>query len=74
MRKDNYYTQEEIADKLNINVKSVSRWENGKNLPDHSVIVEICKIFNISLNEFYKGNTIKIKQLLLYYLLLEYIN
>lgn len=72
LRNENNYTQDEIAEILNVNVKSVSRWENGKNLPDHSVIVEICKIFNISLNEFYKGNTIKIKQLLLFYLVISF--
>ena len=51
LRKENNYTQEEIAEKLNVNVKSISRWETGKNLPDHSIIVEICKMFNISINE-----------------------
>lgn len=76
LRKENNYTQDEIAEKLNVNVKSVSRWENGKNLPDHSVIVEICKIYNISINEFYNGNkikkTAKIKQLLLFYLVVSF--
>lgn len=76
LRKENNYTQDEIADKLNVNVKSVSRWENGKNLPDHSVIVEICKIYNISINEFYNGNkikkTTKIRQLLLFYLIVSF--
>ena len=47
LRKENSFTQEEFAEKLNVNVKSVSRWENGKNLPDHSIILEICKIYNI---------------------------
>lgn len=76
LRKENNYTQEDIAEKLNVNVKSVSRWENGKNLPDHSIIIEICKIYNISINEFYNGNkikkTIKIKQLLLFYLIVSF--
>lgn len=76
LRKENNYTQEEISEKLNVNVKSVSRWENGRNLPDHSVIVEICKIYNISINEFYNGNKIKkstkIKQLLLFYLIVSF--
>ena len=76
LRKENDYTQEEIAEKLNVNVKSVSRWENGKNLPDHSIIVEICKIYNISINEFYNGSKIKkstkMKQLLLFYLVVSF--
>ena len=57
LRNENNYTQDEIAEILNVNVKSVSRWENGKNLPDHSVILEICKI--------YKSK--RIKQLLIFY-------
>ena len=76
LRKENNYTQDDIAEKLNVNVKSVSRWENGKNLPDHSVIIEICKMYNISINEFYNGNkikkTTKIKQLLLFYLVVSF--
>ena len=71
LRNENNYTQDEIAEILNVNVKSVSRWENGKNLPDHSVILEICKIYNISVNEFYEGRKInkskRIKQLLIFY-------
>ena len=70
LRNENNYTQDEIAEILNVNVKSVSRWENGKNLPDHSIILEICKIYNISVNEFYIGHKIKkskkIKQLLIF--------
>lgn len=76
LRKENNYTQEEIAEKLNVNVKSISRWETGKNLPDHSIIVEICKMYNISISEFYNGNKIKkstkIKQLLLFYLIVSF--
>lgn len=71
LRNENNYTQDEIAEILNVNVKSVSRWENGKNLPDHSIILEICKIYNISVNEFYEGRKInkskRIKQLLIFY-------
>ena len=46
LRKENNLTQEDIAEKLNVNVKSVSRWENGRNLPDPSIMKEICKIYN----------------------------
>ena len=76
LRKESDYTQEEIAEKLNVNVKSVSRWENGKNLPDHSIIVKICEMYGISINEFYNGSkikkTTKIKQLLLFYLIVSF--
>ena len=53
LRKENNLTQEDIAEKLNVNVKSVSRWENGRNLPDPSIMKEICKIYNVSINEIF---------------------
>ncbi len=58
LRKENKLTQEELVGKLNVNVKSISRWENGKNLPDHSLIAQICNLFSISINEFYAGSKV----------------
>ncbi len=37
-RKEKNLTQEELAEKLNVSNKSVSRWENGKNMPDYSIL------------------------------------
>lgn len=72
MRKNNNWTQEELAEKLSVNVKSVSRRENGKNLPDHSLIVQICKLFKISINEFYNGCKVKkgkkLAQIVIFYI------
>lgn len=72
LRKESDMTQEEMAEKLNVNVKSISRWENGNNMPEHSMIVEICKLFNVSVNEFYLGMRVKkakkIRQIILFYL------
>ena len=59
LRKENNLTQEDIAEKLNVNVKSVSRWENGRNLPDPSIMKEICKIYNVSINELFNGDKVK---------------
>ena len=59
LRKGNNLTQEDIAEKLNVNVKSVSRWENGRNLPDPSIMKEICKIYNVSINELFNGEKVK---------------
>ena len=59
LRKENNLTQEDIAEKLNVNVKSVSRWENGRNLPDPSIMKEICKIYNVSINELFNGEKVK---------------
>lgn len=54
-RKDINLTQEELAEKLNVTAKSISRWENGKTMPDMSLFNEICNILNISLEELLSG-------------------
>ena len=50
LRKENNLTQEDIAEKLNVNVKSVSRWENGRNLPDPSIMKYVKFIMYQSMN------------------------
>ena len=45
-------TQAELAEKLGMSNKSVSKWERGVCLPDVSVYMELCGILGISLNEF----------------------
>ncbi len=71
LRKEKSLTQEEIAEKLGVNVKSVSRWENGRNLPDPSLMKELCGILDISINELFAGEKIKrnrkIRQIFLFY-------
>ena len=54
-RKDKNITQEELAEKLNVSNKSVSRWENGKNMPDYSVLNDLCNILDININELLSG-------------------
>lgn len=58
-RKQKNMTQIELADKLGVTNKSVSRWENGKNMPDISLFIPICEILNISVNELIIGEEIK---------------
>lgn len=50
-RKELNMTQADIADKLGITNKAVSKWENGKNLPDASLMIDLCDLLNISVNE-----------------------
>lgn len=54
-RKEKRLTQVELAQKLGVTDKSVSKWENGICLPDVSLYKEICKILDITLNEFFSG-------------------
>lgn len=49
MRKINNYTQEDIADKLNVSRQAVSRWEAGSSVPDIYNCQELCKIYDISI-------------------------
>lgn len=55
LRSENNLTQKEFADKYNVTYQAVSKWENGKNLPDMDVIKQICEDFNISIDELLEG-------------------
>ena len=54
-RKKLNMTQEELAEKMNVSKNAVSKWERGLNLPDASIMEDLCKILNITLNELFKG-------------------
>lgn len=51
-------TQKQLAEKLSMSDKSVSKWERGICLPDVSVYMELCEILGISINEFLAGEDI----------------
>jgi transcriptional regulator with XRE-family HTH domain len=51
-------TQEQLAEKLNISKNAVSKWERGLNLPDVSIMQDLCKILDITLNELFRGEKI----------------
>ena len=57
-RKSLGMTQKQLAEKLGMSDKSVSKWERGVCLPDISVYKELCSILGISLNEFLAGEDI----------------
>lgn len=59
LRKEKNLTQEELAERLGVSSKSVSRWENGKNMPDLSLLKPLCEIFDISINELLSGEKLK---------------
>ena len=58
-RKNKKLTQEQLAEKLGVTNKSISRWENGKTMPDYSILDDLCKILEIDVNEFLSGEKIK---------------
>ena len=51
-------TQAELAEKLNVSDKTVSKWETGKGYPDISLLEPIAKVFGISITELISGNTV----------------
>ncbi len=55
IRKDNKLTQKELADKLGVTYQAVSKWENGKNVPDVAILKEMSKMFNIDIDEILDG-------------------
>ncbi len=59
LRKEQKLTQEQLALKLGVTAKSISRWENGKNMPDYSILKELCNILDIDINEFLSGEKLK---------------
>ena len=57
-RKEKNMTQQELADKLGVTDRAVSHWENGRRLPDYSLVKELCEILSISINELFSGEKI----------------
>lgn len=55
LRRRNNLTQEQLADKVGVGFRAVSKWERGINAPDISNIYELCKIFNITKDELLSG-------------------
>ena len=55
IRTKNNLTQKEFADKLGVTFQAVSKWENGKNIPDIMILKEISKIFNVNIDEIIDG-------------------
>ena len=51
IRKNKKMSQEELAEKLNVSRQSVSKWETGESYPEMNNILELCRIFNIKINE-----------------------
>ena len=57
-RKAKNLTQMQLAEKLNITDRAVSKWENGKAMPDSSIMLDLCYLLNISVNELLCGEKI----------------
>jgi len=65
-RKEKNLTQEQLAEKLGVTNKSISRWENGKTMPDYSILKDLCNILEIDINELLAGEKIKKEEIQTY--------
>lgn len=61
-RKEQKMTQAILAEKLGITDRAVSKWETGKSLPDSSIMLELCDLLSINVNELLKGERIKMDE------------
>lgn len=62
LRKENNITQAELAEKLGVTDRSVSNWENGKNMPDLSLFKPLCEILGITINDLMSGEIVDNKR------------
>ena len=51
IRKDNNLSQEQLAEKLGVSRQSVSKWENGEAYPEMDKVLQLCKMFNLNIDE-----------------------
>ena len=61
LRKEKNLTQRDLAEKLGITNQAVSKWERGENLPDISILMELAKIFNVTVDELLKGERVLVE-------------
>ena len=60
-RKEAGITQSELAEKLYITDRAISKWENGNCMPDVGTIPELCKILNITINDLFSGEVVNMR-------------
>ncbi len=60
-RKEKKLTQAQLAERLNITDRAVSKWETGKSMPDSSVMLELCGLLEITVNELLSGEKIEME-------------
>ena len=54
-RREKNLTQEQLAEQLGVSNKTISKWENGKCMPDYSIIEQLCKELSVTLSELMDG-------------------
>ena len=72
IRISNNLTQADLANKYNVTYQAVSKWENGKNIPDISILKQMSKDFNIDINDLLDGEENK-KKVKSYYFIIGFV-
>lgn len=62
MRKEKNMTQQELANKLEVTDRAISKWENGRGMPDIAIIKPLCDALGITYNEFIHGEKSNTKE------------
>lgn len=62
LRKQNNMTQKEFSDKLNVTAQAVSKWENGRGIPDIEILQKISTEFNVNIDSILNGKQLKNKK------------
>ncbi len=60
-RKENNLTQMKLAEMLAVTDRAVSKWETGKSLPDSSIMIELCNILKITVNDLLSGEVVNME-------------
>ncbi len=55
LRKEKTMTQEQLAEKLGVSNRSISRWENGTTMPDFDLLIELAKYYDVEMEELLNG-------------------
>ena len=58
-RKEKRMTQQQLAEKLGITDRAISKWENGRGLPDSSIMLDLCNELEITVNELLSGEVLE---------------
>ena len=60
-RKEKGLTQAQLGEKLGVTDRAVSKWETGRSMPDSSIMLELCGLLDITVNELLTGERIQME-------------
>jgi len=59
-RKVKEMTQKQLAERLGVSDKAVSKWETGRSMPDNSILFELCAVLETNVNELLSGEKLSV--------------